>query len=124
MVAHMDPNYTRANYCVDHREKDVFGECKRIIEAGTSAGSTLGPDEHAMYIVDLSMAIAGDTKEKMLLIVRNDGALDNFEPESMVEVPCIVGSDGYEVVPQGKIGQFQKGLMEQQVAVEKLVVDA
>lgn len=60
----------------------------------------------------------------MLLIVQNDGGIDNFEPESMVEVPCIVGKNGYEIVPQGSIPTFQKGLMEQQVAVEKLVVDA
>ena len=72
----------------------------------------------------IEKAMAGDFKEKMLLIVPNDGALENFEPESMVEVPCIVGKDGYEIVPQGKISEFQKGLMEQQVAVEKLVVDA
>lgn len=124
MVAHMDPNYTRANYCVDHREKDVFEACQKIIDSGTSKDCGFEADEHAMYIVDLSMAIAGDAKEKMLLIVPNDGALENFEPESMVEVPCIVGKDGYEIVPQGKISEFQKGLMEQQVAVEKLVVDA
>lgn len=124
MVAHMDPNYTRANYCIDHREKDVFEACNKIIESGTAKDCGFEADEHAMYIVDLSMAIATNSKEKMLLIVQNEGALDNFEPESMVEVPCIVGSNGYEVVPQGQIGQFQKGLMEQQVAVEKLVVDA
>ena len=32
--------------------------------------------------------------------------------------------DGYEPLSIGKIPTFQKGLMEQQVAVEKLVVDA
>jgi maltose-6'-phosphate glucosidase len=42
----------------------------------------------------------------------------------MVEIPCLVGSDGYEKLSIGRIPQFQKGLMEQQVSVEKLVVDA
>ena len=42
----------------------------------------------------------------------------------MVEIPCLVGSNGYEKICQGRIPTFQKGLMEQQVAVEKLVVDA
>ena len=42
----------------------------------------------------------------------------------MVEIPCIVGANGYEKVCIGKIPQFQKGLMEQQVSVEKLVVEA
>lgn len=31
---------------------------------------------------------------------------------------------GYEKIAQGRIPQFQKGLMEQQVSVEKLVVEA
>ncbi len=42
----------------------------------------------------------------------------------MVEIPCIVGKNGYERVCQGEIPQFQKGLMEQQVSVEKLTVEA
>ena len=42
----------------------------------------------------------------------------------MVEIPCIVGKNGYERIVQGAIPRFQKGLMEQQVAVEKLAVDA
>jgi len=42
----------------------------------------------------------------------------------MVEVPCIVGSNGPEALVQGKIPQFEKGLMEQQVSVEKLVVES
>ena len=42
----------------------------------------------------------------------------------MVEIPCIVGSNGPEPLIQGKIPRFQKGLMEQQVTVEKLVVEA
>ena len=42
----------------------------------------------------------------------------------MVEIPCLVGSDGPEPLVVGKIPQFQKGMMEQQVSVEKLTVDA
>lgn len=60
----------------------------------------------------------------MLLIVENNGAVSNFDPTAMVEVPCIVGSNGPESISQGEIPRFQKGLMEQQVAVEKLVVEA
>jgi len=41
-----------------------------------------------------------------------------------VKVPCLVGANGPEPLAMGKIPLFQKGLMEQQVAVEKLVVEA
>jgi maltose-6'-phosphate glucosidase len=106
------------------REQHVFSECDRIAEAGTAEGTSLEVDEHASYIVDLARAIAYNTHERMLLIVPNEGAIVNFDETAMVEVPCVVGSNGPEPLTQGKIPRFQKGLMEQQVAVEKLVVEA
>ena len=124
VVEHSDPNHTRANEVMEGREKFVFGECRAITEKGTAKDSKLHVDDHASYIVDLARAIAYDTKERMLLIVENDGAISNFDSTAMVEVPCIVGSNGPEKIVQGKIPQFQKGLMEQQVSVEKLTVEA
>ena len=124
VVEHSNPNHTRANEVMEGREKFVFGECRAIAEKGTAKDSKLHVDDHASYIVDLARAIAYDTKERMLLIVENDGALSNFDPTAMVEVPCLVGSNGPEKIVQGKIPQFQKGLMEQQVSVEKLTVEA
>ena len=124
VVEHSDPNHTRANEVMEGREKFVFGECRTIAEKGTAKDSKLHVDDHASYIVDLARAIAYDTKERMLLSVENDGALSNFDPTAMVEVPCLVGSNGPEKIVQGKIPQFQKGLMEQQVSVEKLTVEA
>ena len=124
MVAHSDPNYTRANQVMDGREKRVFGECARIAEVGTAKDTTLEIGIHASFIVDLATALAFNTHERMLLIVENNGAIENFPDDAMVEIPCIVGKDSYEPLSTGKIPTFQKGLMEQQVAVEKLVVDA
>ena len=123
-VEKANPEYTRANEVMDHREKMVFGECNRIAQLGTAVNSELETDDHASYIVDLARAIAYNTKERMLLIVPNNGAISNFDPTAMVEIPCIVGSNGPEPLVQGEIPRFQKGLMEQQVAVEKLVVEA
>ncbi|MCB5519166.1 6-phospho-alpha-glucosidase, partial [Erysipelatoclostridium ramosum] len=119
-----NPEHTRANEVMEHREKNIFTACRKIIEKGTAVDGGFEPDAHAEYIVDLACAIAKNTKEKMLLIVPNEGAVENFDRTAMVEIPCIVGSSGYERICQGSIPQFQKGLMEQQVSVEKLVVDA
>lgn len=124
MVAHTDPNYTRADQVVDTREKRVFGECTRIEKVGTAKDTTLQIGIHAEFIVDLATALAFNTHERMLLIVPNNGAISNFEKDAMVEIPCIVGKDGYEPLTVGEIPHFQKGLMEQQVNCEKLVVDA
>lgn len=124
VVETSNPDYTRANEVMDGREKKVFGACREIIEKGTAKGSDFEADAHATYIVDLACALAENTLERFLLIVPNDGAVSNFDPTAMVEVPCIVGKNGYEKICQGQIPQFQKGMMEQQVSVEKLVVQA
>ena len=89
VVAHSNPEHTRANEVMEGREKFVFGECRAIAEKGSSEGTKLHVDDHASYIVDLARAIAYNTHERMLLIVENDGAVSNFDPTAMVEVPCI-----------------------------------
>lgn len=124
VVEHTDPEYTRANQVMNGREKEVFSAAREIIEAGTAENCKFMKDDHASYIVDLARALAFNTKEKMLLIVPNEGAIENFDSTAMVEIPCIVGKNGFEKISQGRIPQFQKGLMEQQVSVEKLVVEA
>lgn len=124
VMEHTDPNHTRVDEVREHREKDVFSMCQKIIDAGTAKDVEIELDAHATYIVDLARALAENTKERFLLIVPNDGAVANFDPTAMVEIPCLVGKDGFEKINQGYIPQFQKGLMEQQVSVEKLVVEA
>ncbi|WP_210486587.1 6-phospho-alpha-glucosidase [Pantoea ananatis] len=124
VVAHSNPERTRANEVMEHREKQVFSACRAITDAGHSSAGELEIDEHASYIVDLATAIAFNTQERMLLIVPNQGAIPNFDADAMVEIPCLVGRNGAEPLQVGDIPTFQKGLMSQQVAVEKLVVEA
>lgn len=123
-VTNSNPDHTRSNEVMEGREKFIFTECQAIIDKGTAKDTNLTIDEHASYIVDLAKAIAFNTKERMLMIVENNGAIVNFDPTAMVEIPCIVGSEGPEKLVVGEIPRFQKSLMEQQVGVEKLVVEA
>ena len=78
--------------------------------AGTAKETSFVVDAHAVYIVDLATAIAYNTKANMLLIVPNEGAIENFDPTAMVEIPCLVGSDGPEPLVVGpepwRIGLF------------------
>ena len=124
VVETSNPEYTRTNEVMDGREKQVFNAAREMIAKGTAEDCGFEADEHATYIVDLACALAENTMERFLLIVPNEGCIENFDPTAMVEVPCIVGRNGYEKICQGKIPQFQKGMMEEQVAVEKLVVEA
>ncbi len=124
VVEHSDINKTRANEVMESREKDVFAECKRMVEANSGKDCAFHKDAHATYIVDLARAIAFNTNERMLLIVPNNGSIVNFDKDAMVEIPCLLGKDGPTPLQVGEIPMFQKGLMSQQVAVEKLVVEA
>lgn len=123
-VAHSDPDFTRANEVMAGREKEVFDMAREIVAQQSGKAAHFHAGAHATFIVDLACAIAFNTQERMLLIVENNGAIANFDDTAMVEVPCLVGVNGPEPLAMGKIPLFQKGMMEQQVAVEKLVVDA
>ncbi|WP_121640831.1 6-phospho-alpha-glucosidase [Virgibacillus sp. Bac330] len=124
VVNHSNPAYTRANEVMDGREKEVFSTAREIIAKGTSSGSEFSIGSHASFIVDLARAIAFNTYERMVMIVENNGAIANFDNDAMVEVPCLIGSDGVEPLNQGEIPEFERALMYQQVTVEKLVVQA
>lgn len=123
-VEHADPNYTRANEIMDRREKDTFEECERIVKNNSAKDTWFASSEHAQFIVELACALAFNTQERFLLIVPNNGSIENFDKDAMVEIPCIVGKDMVEPMSIGRIPTFQKGLMEQQVASEKLAVEA
>lgn len=124
VVKHSDINYTRANQVMDTREKEVFTACREIAKNNAFEGHELSLDEHASYIVDLATALKFNTYARMLLIVENNGVIENFDKTAMVEVPCLVTSSGPQPLSVGTIPTFQKGMMEEQAAVEKLVVDA
>lgn len=73
---------------------------------------------------DRTLSSAADRTEMIERAIAPYRHIHCCPDDAMVEIPCIVGKDGYEPLSIGKIPTFQKGLMEQQVAVEKLVVDA
>ena len=58
------------------------------------------------------------------MMVPNEGIIPNLTQGMMVEVPCMVGSNGPEPLNVGEIPAFQKGLLENQYAYEKLTMDA
>lgn len=128
MVSKSNPNYTRANECMDGNERKVYTMCKEVAELGKIKGTKYEIADHcgvhASYIVDLAIALAFNTNEIFLIITENKGAISNVDKGVMVEVPCRVGSNGVEPLAIGEISTFYKGLIENQYAYEKLAVDA
>ena len=125
VVARLDPTHTRTEEVKRGREKRVFTECKRVAETGTAEGSCIARSEvHADMIVEVAASIAGNKGDPFIMIVPNDGVIDNFNQDAMVECLAHVDGQGVHPVPYGTIDSFMKGLMEGQYAYEQLTVDA
>lgn len=124
MVAKENPNYTRANYVMENRHKDVYIEAVKVIDADTIENSPLDTDAHGDYIVGVAESIANDKKGRYIVNVPNDGSIPNFRTDAIIEVPCYVGARGVEPIAIGEIPDFQKGLMEIEKAYEILAVEA
>ncbi|WP_028984108.1 6-phospho-alpha-glucosidase [Sporolactobacillus terrae] len=124
-VEHLNPNYTRANEVIDGREKRVFEECKTVIKAGTIKGYVnIHEDAHAEFMIEVAMSIAYNENNRYIVIVENNGAINNLPDDAMVEVAAVLGSNGPRPMRVGNIPLFQKGLLENQLACEKLLIDA
>lgn len=57
-------------------------------------------------------------------MVENNGAIKNVPDDAMVEIPAYITNEGPEPIRVGEIPTFYKGLIEQQEACEKLLVES
>lgn len=123
----LDPNYTRANYIMDNREKHTQEFYDAIIAQDPEALSRFNVENeiHGMYIINIARSLHNGYNNRFMLIVPNRGAVPNVRPDAMVEIPVYVGKNGVNPVAlQRDIPDFHKGFIEAQVASEKLLVDA
>ena len=124
IVKSSDPNHTRANEVMEGREKRIF-DAVADYRAGKDVDLTkFFGGVHGEFIVDVAMSLAFDLRKRYLVMVENNGAVENLPSDAMVEVPAYITDRGPEPVRVGEIPTFYKGLIEQQEAVEKLIVDA
>ncbi|MDH6366581.1 MULTISPECIES: 6-phospho-alpha-glucosidase [unclassified Breznakia] len=124
-ASHLNPDFTRADEVMAGREKRVFTECKEVIAAGT-LGDKFDDisDAHAEMMINVAEAIAYNKNNRHILIVENNGAINNMQDDAMVEVVCELGANGPRPMRIGNIPQFNLGLLVNQVSCEKLIVDA
>ena len=124
VVKSSDPNHTRANEVMEGREKRIF-DAVADYRAGKDVDLTkFFGGVHGEFIVDVAMSLAFDLRKRYLVMVENNGAVETLPSDAMVEVPAYITDRGPEPVRVGEIPTFYKGLIEQQEAVEKLIVDA
>lgn len=125
IVDEADINYTRANVIMDNRLKKIKDTVKLIKSNVDLESIDYQGDLHGQYIIDIADSILNNKNRRFILIVPNNGAIPNLRFDATVEIPCYVNAKGVEPIRLGyKIPDFHKGLMEAQVASEKLLVDA
>lgn len=123
VVSQSNPERTRANEVMDGREGNLFKGVDKYLETGEMDKDTFYHGSHGNFIVDLAVSLSNDEGRKFLVIVENKGAISNLPDDAMVEVPAYITSQGPQVVRRGHIPIFYKGLLEQQLASEKLLVE-
>lgn len=125
VVDQTDPDYTRANQIMDGRLKQIDETVKNIENSENLESINYESSGHGQYIVDIAASILHNKNDRFMLIVPNKGAIPNLRADAAVEVPCYVNASGVEPISlRFDIPDFHKGLMEAQVAAEKLLVDA
>lgn len=125
IVAESDPAYTRADESRDSREKEVFEVCAGAVGRDSLEGiEMLTNSVFGNLMVEVAESIAYDLEQEFIVLVRNEGIIDNFDPEAIVEVAGTIGRDGAKGYPFGPVKPYYKGLMEGQYAYERLTVEA
>ncbi len=124
VVESSNPEHTRANEVMEGREKRIFDAVKDYREGKEVDLTKFFGGVHGAFIVDVAMSLAFDLRKKYLVMVENNGAVSNLPDDAMVEIPAYITDRGPEPVRVGEIKTFYKGLIEQQEAVEKLIVEA
>ncbi|GLC82177.1 family 4 glycosyl hydrolase [Lacrimispora brassicae] len=125
IVAESDPAYTRADESRDSREMEVFELCAGAVGKDNMDGlKMLTNSVFGNLMVEVAESIVYDLNNEFIVMVKNRGIIDNFEPEAIVEVAGTIGKDGAKGYPFGTVKPYYKGLMEGQYAYELLTVEA
>lgn len=125
ILQQLNKEYTRANEVMDGREATLFKVIDEYEKTGKYDKEAFHVGAHGLFIVDVANSLANDMKKKYLVIVENKGAIKNLPDDAMVEIPCYITKDGPVATYHGlEIPTFYKGMIEQQLASEKCLVDA
>jgi 6-phospho-beta-glucosidase len=72
----------------------------------------------------LMQSIAGDGRTTLVLNVRNRSAIPGLDPDAVVEVPCVVGSNGAQPLAGAALDPLAYGLVSSVKAVERATIEA
>ena len=106
------------------REATYMAENREAVGAGERNSHDLESGGYEQVALALMRAISHDERATLILNVRNRGTLAALDEEAVVEVPCVVGSDGAKPVPVDPLPGHAAGLVCAVKAVEREVMEA
>ncbi len=124
VVEQTNPELTRANEVIRDRETPLFEGIDHYLETGELNEDTFYAGAHGDFIVDVANSLLNDEGKTFIVMVPNNGIIPNMPDDAIVEVPSKIYKNGPVPIAQKHIEHFQLGLMQQQLASEKLIVEA
>lgn len=106
------------------RETTYMAENREAVGAGERNSCDLESGGYEQVALALMRAISHDERATLILNVRNRGTLAALDEEAVVEVPCVVGSDGAKPLPVDPLPGHALGLVCAVKAVERDVIEA
>ncbi|HEV7907055.1 MAG TPA: 6-phospho-beta-glucosidase [Pseudonocardiaceae bacterium] len=106
------------------RETTYMASNRASVEAGERESSDLEGGGYEQVALALMHAIANDRRTTLILNVPNRSTLSTLDSDAIVEVPCVVDSNGARPVVVSPLPDHASGLVTQVKAVERAVVDA
>ena len=124
VLEHTKIDNTRGVQVINGREKRIFEASNRLSKGESIDLKQFYVGVHGIFIANVLKSLALDCRRRELVMVINNGAIENLSDDAMVEIPAYITSRGPEPIRVGRIPKFYKGLIEQQDACEDLLVDA
>ncbi|HXU96466.1 MAG TPA: hypothetical protein VFP03_00075 [Jiangellaceae bacterium] len=106
------------------REESYLADNRRAMGAGPRAGEDLGGGGYTGVALAVMRAIVRNEPGRLIVNVRNRGAIPGIAAESVVEVPCIVDGGGARPLSTGPLSEHQAGLIHAVKACEAETITA
>ncbi len=106
------------------REATYMAESREAAGAGSRDTLDLDGGGYDQVALALMRAIAADEPATLVLNVRNRSALPALDSDAVVEVPCLVGSNGAHPIAAGDLEAPASSLVARVKAAERATIEA